>query len=1465
MNHNRKFTAIFWYVSLFLNILPVIPIAGQQIATAPVITLVNPSSPDSLNNSGITKVRAEIVSAVPLNTIRIFNNGIKVVSESGIKPEKKDNITYVIESLVPLSRGSNIIYVEVKNSIGTTSSEKRSIACQPEPFVTWILPASVSTTTYSEMLPVKAEIKTDFDLKSISLNINGTVTNQEIEGIKHLNNNTYRFEKKIQLKPGKNSIYITAGNIKGASGSTTRFINNVSGSPLITLISPSVMDSLNNSGLALVKAEIISKSALQTVSIINNDGENVVSETAITPEQKDSGKYIIESLVPLKGGLNIIYLEAKNPIGSTSSERRRITCQPEPFVTWIVPASVTSTSGSEILTVKAEIKTDFDLKNISINLNGTVLADEKEGITRLSDNTYSFERKILLKSGKNSIFIAADNSKGVANSTTRFVNNSFGSPVITILSPDLTDSLNNSGLTLVRAQIFSKSELQTVSIFNNDGTNVVSEATIKPVKKDSVTYLIESLFPLKGGLNIIYLEAKNSVASSGSEKRRITCQPEPFITWLLPAYVNSTAESEMLTIKAEIKTDIDLKSISLNLNGIVLVQESEGITRLNNNTYVLERKVQLKSGKNSIYISAVNIKGETISTTRIINNSSGSAPAITLINPSITDSLNNSGLALVSAEIVSKSGLQTVRIFNNKTMVVNGTEEILEHKDSTTYGMKNLVPLQAGINTIYIEAKNSIGTATSEKRSIICQLEPIINWILPVSVSSTMGSGIMNIKAEIMTSFDLISTSINLNGNVIARDNEGIIRLNNNTYSIEKSVSLNAGANNIILIVSNAKGTAYSTKRTVNYVPDITSEIKRTDLIEANSNSSKPALPVLAWNNPISDQQVVNKPSIDIEMNIKSSADLENVSLYLNGKIPDNENSVINVKKEIEGFVLRKTVTLTPGENTIYVMAGNIAGKATSETRSIKYIVPSMPVITWKNPDSGTSSLASGNLTIKVNITSTTDLQNLKVFHNDQVLPGVPVVNIIDKQQGEYQIEKTITLNQGENRLYIVAENSAGSSTSETRSVNYMVPAAPVVIWVSPSRPNIEINLNSAKIKVTIKSTDKPQSLLVYSNGVASEEVNQISPAGSQGEYMLEKTINLLPGENNIYLVATNNNGTTKSETRYLTNPPANPPVISWTNPSDPNVIVNSELVVIEACIKSATELKLAQIFVNGVQQASEMMFQAAQTGDCNYILTRPVILKEGDNSVFIIATNFAGSINSDKRLIRFEKASLVEKRLALVIGNSDYGNSNILKNPVNDANLIEGTLKTLGFNVIKRTNASKTEMYEALREFSKKLPEYNVALFYYAGHGVQVDGQNYLVPIDAALKEQTDCKWEAMRVNDIVEEFEKVPENINIVILDACRNNPFRSWSRGGAQGFRAINSVSGTIISFATSEGSTAADGLGSNGTFTEELVKQMNIPQSLSSVFNNTRKQVMKRTNNSQRPLEMNGLTGDFYFKK
>ena len=422
----------------------------------------------------------------------------------------------------------------------------------------------------------------------------------------------------------------------------------------------------------------------------------------------------------------------------------------------------------------------------------------------------------------------------------------------------------------------------------------------------------------------------------------------------------------------------------------------------------------------------------------------------------------------------------------------------------------------------------------------------------------------------------------------------------------------------------------------------------------------------------------------------------------------------------------------------------------------------------------------------------------------------------------------------------------------------------PEITWVSPSGTNTALETYSARVRVKVKSGSELQSALFYVNGSSKGEGEMRSSLDEPGSFIIEKTLDFIPGSNNIYLIATNSLGSTKSDLRYFTNPQAEPPEVKWGNPVSANSIVNTEVFNMEVCIKSLAELLSAQVLVNGLQVSAAKVFQKSELENCSYIWKPQIVLKEGDNSVYIIAENIAGSTTSENRVIRFSKTGS-EKRLALIFGNSEYTNGTSLRNPVNDANLIEATLKELNFEVLKHTNAGKAEMEKALVEFTQKLPYYNVALFYYAGHGIQVDGVNYLIPIDAIIEEKTSCKWEAVSVTDIVGEFEKYPDNINIVILDACRNNPFRSWVRGNEAGFRFISDVSGTIIAYATAEGATAADGSGANGLYTEELVKQMLITQPVESVFKKTRVQVEQKSKGMQSPRESSGLRGEFYFKR
>ncbi len=174
------------------------------------------------------------------------------------------------------------------------------------------------------------------------------------------------------------------------------------------------------------------------------------------------------------------------------------------------------------------------------------------------------------------------------------------------------------------------------------------------------------------------------------------------------------------------------------------------------------------------------------------------------------------------------------------------------------------------------------------------------------------------------------------------------------------------------------------------------------------------------------------------------------------------------------------------------------------------------------------------------------------------------------------------------------------------------------------------------------------------------------------------------------------------------------------------------------------------------------------------------------------------------------------QRRTALVIGNASY-QDNPLKNSINDAEAMANALKDVGFDVILLENADLKQIENAIDTFHHQLKAGGVGLFYYAGHGTQVDGENYLIPVNAKLDVAEDVRYEAIPVGKVLARMEDAANQMNIVILDACRNNPFaRKW-RSSQRGLAPIQSARGALIAFATEPGGVAADGEGENGLYT------------------------------------------------
>lgn len=241
--------------------------------------------------------------------------------------------------------------------------------------------------------------------------------------------------------------------------------------------------------------------------------------------------------------------------------------------------------------------------------------------------------------------------------------------------------------------------------------------------------------------------------------------------------------------------------------------------------------------------------------------------------------------------------------------------------------------------------------------------------------------------------------------------------------------------------------------------------------------------------------------------------------------------------------------------------------------------------------------------------------------------------------------------------------------------------------------------------------------------------------------------------------------------------------------------------------------------------------------------------------------------------LLAFAMAALLvtgakaEKRVALVVGNSSYTAISPLANPKNDAELMAETLRELGFDVTVATDANLLSMNRAIRKFGKALREAGkdaVGLFYYAGHGVQSRGTNFLIPLGTIIDGEADLEVEAVSTSTVLSQMELAGNRLNMVVLDSCRNNPLKGTIRSNTRGLARVQTASGTLVAFAAAPGQVAADGTAKNSPYTAALVEAMREPGlQVEQVFKRVRVQVERETNGKQTPWEESSLRGDFFF--
>ena len=404
-------------------------------------------------------------------------------------------------------------------------------------------------------------------------------------------------------------------------------------------------------------------------------------------------------------------------------------------------------------------------------------------------------------------------------------------------------------------------------------------------------------------------------------------------------------------------------------------------------------------------------------------------------------------------------------------------------------------------------------------------------------------------------------------------------------------------------------------------------------------------------------------------------------------------------------------------------------------------------------------------------------------------------------------------------------------------------------------------NRTAKNVKINLAQTDENIKGLLYDSGI---EVGDLPPGESKNatvvigaDYKVQKTT----ARFRIDVLEEDGFNIPPEYINILLRPELGPFELSWESPNIPDTTVFEPSIPIKIKIQSSAPIRTISIFNNDIIQISDYNLDKYRN---IYSFSRPFTLSEGQNIIKVKVENENNNTISDTRRVYYQS----EKRLALIIGNSDYIYGGTLNNPINDARAMSEVLQKVGFEVLKHENLNQKEMKKAIDEFGTKLYDYDVGLFYYAGHGIQSGGFNYLIPVESQLRAYEDVEYDCVRADRILRKMEYASTDVNVLILDACRDNPFeRRWTRAASgKGLAFMDAPSGSLIAYATSPGRTAADGTGKNGLYTEALLKYIQKRGlQIEEVFKNVRREVEVKSAGNQTPWESTSLKGYFYFKK
>lgn len=436
---------------------------------------------------------------------------------------------------------------------------------------------------------------------------------------------------------------------------------------------------------------------------------------------------------------------------------------------------------------------------------------------------------------------------------------------------------------------------------------------------------------------------------------------------------------------------------------------------------------------------------------------------------------------------------------------------------------------------------------------------------------------------------------------------------------------------------------------------------------------------------------------------------------------------------------------------------------------------------------------------------------------------------------------------------------SFSSSKERTNASKVKQSQMPTIVWLCEQT---ETQSPIYSVLAGIKSSSKLSDVSVRVEG--HRGIYTVKANGYA--HQINRQIELNEGPNKIIITATNHAGTTILE-KVVTYHMQNPPDINW---DIRETIVKQNSFTVTAKIRSKSKLENVYIILNGERQA-ERALKVVPNDGYDFTLNRKIALTEGVNYIQVFARNADGSKTTDRKTVIYKKENTqksTNRRLALVMGNADYKENGTLENPINDATDLANKLESLGFDVIRAFDKTKTEINQVVGNFGERANNYDVALFFYAGHGKQYENLPYIVPIGAQIYNAPQIDSECVSIDMIIDTMSKSSCPMKIAILDACRDNFVDKYRSYGSRGISGISPPAGVFIAYSTAAGSSALDGYGNsrNSPYMSALLQALNIPGlNIYDVFQNVHDIVVNLTNNQQIPWISGSISGTFIFNQ